>query len=93
MYSDVHKQRLKADDFFDGAPQYANQTDVLLTSASDLETNVMNKGRLKKNIIRLPVDQCTGLYLQFIYIFYTYIIINNIIQLNCRGLHANFNDF
>ena len=56
MYSDVHKQRPKADDFFDGAPQYANQTDVLLTSASDLETNVMNKGRLKKNIIRLPVD-------------------------------------
>ena len=32
------------------------KTDVLLTSASDLETNVMNKGRLKKNIIRLPVD-------------------------------------
>ena len=56
MYLDIHKQRPKADDFFDGAPQYANQTDVLLTSASDLETNVMNKGRLKKNIIRLPVD-------------------------------------
>ena len=56
MYSDVHKQRPKADDFIDGAPQYANQADVLLTSASDLETNVMNKGRLKKNIIRLPVD-------------------------------------
>ena len=56
MYSDGHKQRPKAADFFDGAPQYANQTDVLLTSASDLETNVMNKGRLKKNIIRLPVD-------------------------------------
>ena len=30
MYSDVHKQRTKADDFFDGTPQYANQTDVLL---------------------------------------------------------------
>ena len=56
MYSDVNNKRPKADDFFDGAPQYANQTDVLLTSASDLETNVMNKGRLKKNIIRLPVD-------------------------------------
>ena len=56
MYSDIHQQRPKADDFFDGAPQYANQTNVLLTSASDLETNVMNKGRLKKNIIRLPVD-------------------------------------
>ena len=56
MYSDVHEQRPKADDLFDGAPQYANQTDVLLTSASDLETNVMNTGRLKKNIIRLPVD-------------------------------------
>ena len=56
MYSDVHKQRLKANNLFDGAPQYANQTDVLLTSASDLETDVMNKGRVKKNIIRLPVD-------------------------------------
>ena len=56
MYSNVHKQRPKADDFFDGAPQYINQTDDLLTSASDLETNVMNKGRLKKNIISLPVD-------------------------------------
>ena len=56
MYSDVHKQQPKVDDFFDGAPQYANQTDVLLTSASDLETNVMNKGRLKNNITRLPVD-------------------------------------
>ena len=56
MYSDVPKQWQKADDSFDGAPQYANQTDVLLTSASDLETNVMNKGRVKKNIIRLPVD-------------------------------------
>ena len=56
MYSDIYQQQPKADDFFDGAPQYANQTDVLLTSASNLETNVMNKGRLKKNIIRLPVD-------------------------------------
>ena len=56
MYSDVQKQRPKANDFFGGAPQYANQTDVLLSSASDLETNVMNKGRLKKNIVRLPVD-------------------------------------
>ena len=56
MYLDVHKQRAKADDFFDGAPQYANQTDVLLTSASDLETKFMEKGRFKKNIIRLPVD-------------------------------------
>ena len=56
LYSDVHKQRPIADDFFDGVPQQANQTDILLTSASDLETNVMNKRRLKKNIIRLPVD-------------------------------------
>ena len=56
MYSDVHKQRLKADEFFDGVPQYFNQTDVSLKSASDLETNVKNKGRVRKNIIRLPVD-------------------------------------
>ena len=56
MYSDVLKQRPKADDFFDGAPQYANQTDVFLTSASDLETIILNKGRFKENIIRLPVD-------------------------------------
>ena len=56
MYSDVHKQRPKADDFFDVAPQYANQTDVSLTSASDLETHVKSGERVKKNIIRLPVD-------------------------------------
>ena len=56
MYSDVHKQRPNTDDFFDGALQYANQTNVSLTSASALETNVMIKGRVKKNIIRLPVD-------------------------------------
>ena len=27
-----------------------------LTSASDLETTVKNKGRVKKNIISLPID-------------------------------------
>ena len=36
--------------FLDGAPQCASQT------ASDLETNVKSKGKVKKNIIRLPVD-------------------------------------
>ena len=56
MYSDVHKQRPKANDFFDDAPQCFNQTDGSLTSASDLETNVKNNGRVKKHIIRLPVD-------------------------------------
>ena len=56
MYSDVHKQRPKADDFFNDAPQCFNQTDVSLTSASCLETNVKNNGRVQKNIIRLPVD-------------------------------------
>ena len=34
----------------------SNQTDVSLTSASDLETNVKSRGKVKKNIIRLPVD-------------------------------------
>ena len=48
MFSDIHKQR--------PIPQCSNQTDVSLTSASDLETNVKNKGKIKKNIIRLPVD-------------------------------------
>ena len=56
MYSDVHKQRLKSDYFFDDTPQCFNQTDVSLTSASDLETNVKSRGKVKKNIIRLPVD-------------------------------------
>ena len=37
-------------------PQCSNQTDVSLMSASDLETNVKSKGKVKKNIIRLPVD-------------------------------------
>ena len=57
MYSDVHKQRPKADDFFDGAPQYVNKTDVLLKSASDLETNVMNKRRLSGRLL-INVQNC-----------------------------------
>ena len=40
MYPDVHKQRPKTDDFFDGAPQYANQTDVLLTSSRDTSPGI-----------------------------------------------------
>ena len=56
MFSDIHKQRPRADDFFEDIPQCSNQTDVSLTSASDSETNVKSKGKIKKNIIRLPVD-------------------------------------
>ena len=56
MFSEVHKQRPRADDFFGDDPQCSNQTDVSLTSASDLETHVKSKGKVKKNIIRLPVD-------------------------------------
>ena len=56
MFSEVHKQRPRADDFFGDDPQCSNQTNVSLTSASDLETHVKSKGKLKKNIIRLPVD-------------------------------------
>ena len=56
MFSEVHKQRPRADDFFGDIPQCSNQTDVSLTSASDLETNVKSRGKVKKNIIRLPVD-------------------------------------
>ena len=56
MFSDIHKQRPSVDDFFGDIPQCSNQTDVSLTSASDLETNVKSKGKIKKNIIRLPVD-------------------------------------
>ena len=56
MFSDIHKQRPSADNFFGDIPQCSNQTDVLLTSASDLKTDVKSKGNIKKNIIRLPVD-------------------------------------
>ena len=56
MFSEVHKQRPRADDFFGDDPQCSNQTDVSLMSASDLETHVKNRGKVKKNIIRLPVD-------------------------------------
>ena len=56
MYSDAHKQRQKSDDFFDDTLQCFNQTDASLTSASDLETNVKSRGKVTKNIIRLPVD-------------------------------------
>ena len=56
MFSEVHEQRPRADAFFGDDPQYSNQTDESLTSASDLETHVKSKGKVKKNIIRLPVD-------------------------------------
>ena len=56
MFSEVHKQRPRADDFFVDYPQCSNQSDVSLTSASDLGTNVKSKGKVKKNIFRLPVD-------------------------------------
>ena len=56
MFSEVHNQRPRADDFFVDYPQCSNQSDVSLTSASDLGTNVKSEGKVKKNIIRLPVD-------------------------------------
>ena len=56
MFSEVHNQRPRADDFFVDYPQCSNQADVPLTSASDLGTNVKSKGKVKKNIIRIPVD-------------------------------------
>ena len=43
----VHKQRHSANDFFGDNLQCYNQTDVSLTSASDLETHVISKGRVK----------------------------------------------
>ena len=42
----IHKQHSKTDDFFADAPQCFNQTDVSLTSASDLDTNVKNEERV-----------------------------------------------
>ena len=92
LFSGIRKQRPKADNFFGDAPHCANKTDV----SSDMETNVRSLGRVKNNIIRLPVDKYIGFYLQYIHIFYTHIIIyliNNIIEWDCRGLRANFNDF
>ena len=56
MFSDVHKQRHVADDFFGDVIYCSNLTDVSLTSASDLETHAQSKGTIKKNIIRLPVE-------------------------------------
>ena len=56
MFSEVHNQRPRADDFFGDYPQCSNQSDVSLTSASDLGTNIKSGGKVKKNIIRLPVD-------------------------------------
>ena len=47
MFSEVHKQRPRADDFFGDDPQCSNQTDVSLTSASDLETHV-KRGKLRR---------------------------------------------
>ena len=56
MFSAVRKQRPRADAFFGDVPQCSNQTDVSLTSTSDLETHVKSKGKVKNNSIRLPVD-------------------------------------
>ena len=56
MFSEVHKQLPRSDDFFGDDPQCYNQTDVSLTSVSDLETHVKSKGKVKKNIIWLSVD-------------------------------------
>ena len=44
MFSDTHKQWPSADDYFGDIPQCSNQTDVSLTSTSDLETNVKSRG-------------------------------------------------
>ena len=55
MLSDVHNQRQRDDDFFVDVSQIPNQSDVSLTSASDLETHVKSKGKVQKIIIRLPV--------------------------------------
>ena len=55
MFSEVHKQRPRADYFFGDDPQCSNQTDISLTSASDWETHVKRGWKVKKNIIRLPV--------------------------------------
>ena len=63
MFSEVHNHRPRADNFFVRAdnffadyPQCSNHSDVSLTSASDLGTNVKSEGKVKKNIIRFPVD-------------------------------------
>ena len=40
MFSEVHKQRPRADDFFGNKPQCSNQPDVSLASTSDLETHI-----------------------------------------------------
>ena len=56
MFSDLHKQRPRADDFSGDVPHCTNQTDVSLRYASDMETNVRNRVKVKKSIFRLPVD-------------------------------------
>ena len=48
MFSDIHKQRPSADDFFGDIPQCTNQTDVSLTSASDLEITLRAGGKLRR---------------------------------------------
>ena len=70
MFSEVHKQQPRADDFFGDDSQCSNQTDVSLMSASDLETHVKSKGKIKKNIIRLPVDLKYWILFTYIYIYY-----------------------
>ena len=65
MFSDIHKQRPSADDFFGDIPQCSNQTDVSLTSASDLETNVKSKGKLRRISSGYPLIKV----MDFVYIY------------------------
>ena len=69
--------------FFGDDLQCSNQTDVSLTSALDLNTHIKSKGKVKTNIIRLPVDQC---------IIYIYIYICLFVQFTVHDGKQNNNN-
>ena len=72
MFSEVHNQRHKANDFFGDESHYSNQTDVSLTSASDLVTNVKSRGKLRKissgYLLTGILDFIYNLFIYFIHI-------------------------
>ena len=71
MFSEVHNQRPRADDFLVDYPQCSNQSDVSLTSASDLGTNVKSEGKLR----RISSDYLLTSILDFNYYIFIYIYI------------------
>ena len=75
MFSEVHKQLPRVNDFFGDDPQCSNQTDVSLTSASDLEILVKSKGKVKKISLGYLLINVVDFVYIYIYIYIIHILL------------------